>query len=83
MTLTYDGETATIKFPAVRWHNTGLDLLFEEVRHAFGFPPDLDDREWGIFQQRWIDMAEVVDHDEEDDEINEYSGESNADDYDL
>lgn len=73
VTITYNDETATIKFPAVKWHNSGLDRLFEEVRQAFGFPPDLDQREWGILQQRWIDMAEVVDHDQENDEVNEVS----------
>ena len=82
VTITYDGETTTINFPAVKWHNSGLDLLFEEVRNAFGFPPDLDQREWGLLQQRWIDMAEVVDHDEVDGD-NEDRGESNADDYTL
>lgn len=49
VTITYDEETATIKFPAVRWHNTGLDLFFDEVRQAFSLPPDLDKREWGSF----------------------------------
>lgn len=39
VTLTHADETATIKFPAVKWHNSGLDRLFEEVRNAFGFPP--------------------------------------------
>lgn len=77
VTLSYDEETATIKFPAVRWHNTGLDLLFEEVRQAFSLPPDLDQREWGILQQRWIEMAEVVEHDEADDENADTDEESN------
>lgn len=76
VTLSYNGETATIKIPAVKWHNSGLDLLFEEVRHAFGFPPNLDQREWGILQQRWIDMAEEVDHEEK-------GGESTVDDFKL
>ncbi|ADJ16675.1 hypothetical protein [Halalkalicoccus jeotgali] len=82
VTLSYDGETATIKFPTVRWHNTGLDLLFEEVRKAFGYPPDLDESEWGILQQRWIDMAEVVDHADADDDLDK-ENESTAADYKL
>ena len=76
MPLTDEEETATIKFPAVKWHNSELDLLFEEVRPTFDFPPDLDQREWGILQARWMDMAEVVNHDEADEE-------SNADDLKL
>ena len=60
----------------MKWHNLELDLVFEKVRHTFGFPPDLDQREWGILQARWMDMAEVVDHAEADEE-------SNADDLKL
>lgn len=79
VTLTYDGETATIKIPAINWHNSGLNYLFDEVHQAFGFPPNLDEREWGILQQRWIDMAEIVNYDDHDDLDNK----SNADDLKL
>lgn len=76
VTLIYQEETATIKFPTVKLHNSELDLLFEEVRHTFGFSPGLNQREWEILQARWMDMPEVVDHDEADEE-------SNADDLKL
>lgn len=85
VSLSYDGETATIKFPAVNWHNFGLNYLFDEVHQAFGFPPNLDKREWGILQQRWIDMAEIIKADEENDETTKADrnlhGERKADDF--
>lgn len=75
-------ETATINFPAVKWHNSGLDLFFDEIRQAFSYPPDIDQREWGMLQQRWINMAEIIEADETDEKSDEGDGVT-ADDFTL
>lgn len=73
ITLNHEGLQEVIEIPAVRWHNSGLNHFFDELHAAFGAGHDLDQREWGILQARWIEMAEVVDHDQEDDGRKEVS----------
>lgn len=61
VTLNHEGLQEVIEFPAVNWHNSGLNHFFDQLHAAFGAGHDLDQREWGILQQQWIDMAEVID----------------------
>lgn len=72
MTLSHDDETATIEIPAVNWHNSGLNHFFDELHGAFGAGHDLDQRERGILQQRWIEIGEVVDYNEANENADDY-----------
>jgi DNA-binding MarR family transcriptional regulator len=55
LTLEHDGERADLDVSLVAWHNTGRTAFFDEYTAAFGEPPGIDEREWGVYQARLID----------------------------
>jgi antitoxin (DNA-binding transcriptional repressor) of toxin-antitoxin stability system len=53
--LERDGTRAEITLTLAAWHNTGRPSFYDGYRGAFGDPPGLDDREWGVLQARLVD----------------------------
>lgn len=48
------GTTAEVELPLAAWHNNGRPRFFDEYRGAFGEPPGIDNREWGVLQARLV-----------------------------
>lgn len=65
VTLDRDGREATISFNKVAWFNTGHRKFHEEFHAAFNERNPIDEREFGILQARWVDMAEAAVEDDD------------------
>ena len=54
VTLQHEGAEIQIRFPVVRWLNTGREALFDQYYRKFGERLNIDERDWGILQERWL-----------------------------
>ena len=54
VTLEHDERTVEVRFSTVRWLNTGRVALHDQYYSKFGEMLKIDDRDWGILQERWL-----------------------------
>lgn len=55
ITLERDGTSTEVELSLAAWHNRGRVQFYDGYRAAFGEPPRIDEREWGVLQAQLVD----------------------------